>query len=247
MSTKTFVVLPAYNEEQALPRLLAKLAPLYIEGRLGGRVLIVDDGSRDHTAEVARNWGAPVELVSHPHNMGLGAAIRTGLTHATRLAAPDDAIVTMDADDTHMPGLVPRMVQILGEGYDLVIASRYQPGSRTLGVSAARRFLSWGAGWLFQIALPMQGVRDYTSGFRAYRAGLVQRALERWGERLIDRNDFSSMPRLLLRMRRLGAITVEVPMVLRYDLKPSVSKMRVGGNVAANLKLIVQELYEGGR
>ena len=142
MSTKTFVVLPAYNEEQALPRLLAKLAPLYTEGRLGGRVLVVDDGSRDHTADIARNWGDPVELVSHSHNMGLGAALRTGLTHATRLAAPDDAIVTMDADDTHLPGLVPRMVQILGEGYDLVIASRYQPGSRTLGVSAARRFLS---------------------------------------------------------------------------------------------------------
>jgi len=50
MSIKTFVVLPAYNEEQALPRLLAKLAPLYNEGRLAGRVLVVDDGSRDRTA-----------------------------------------------------------------------------------------------------------------------------------------------------------------------------------------------------
>jgi len=247
MSIKTFVALPAYNEEQALPSLLAKLVPLYHEGRLAGRILVVDDGSHDRTAEIAGDWGDPVEVVSHPHNMGLGAAIRTGLTHAANLAAPDDAIVTMDADDTHSPGLIPRMVQTLGEGYDLVIASRYQPGSRTLGVSAVRRFLSWGAGWLFQIALPMDSVRDYTSGFRAYRAGLVQRAMERWGDRLIDRNDFSSMPRLLLRMRRLGAIAVEVPMVLRYDLKPGVSKMRVGGNIAANLKLIVQELYEGGR
>jgi dolichol-phosphate mannosyltransferase len=147
VSTKTFVVLPAYNEEQALPRLLAKLAPLYTEGRLGGRVIVVDDGSRDATADVARNWGNPVELISHSRNMGLGAAIRTGLTHAICLATPDDAIVTMDADDTHSPGLIPRMVQALGEGYDLVIASRYQPGSRTLGVSATRRFLSRGAGW----------------------------------------------------------------------------------------------------
>ena len=247
MSTKTFVVLPAYNEEQALPRLLAKLALLYAEGRLAGCVLVVDDGSHDHTAEIARKWGDPVELVSHPRNMGLGAAIRTGLTHATRLAALDDAIVTMDADDTHIPGLVPRMVQTLGEGYDLVIASRYQPGSRTLGVSAVRQFLSWGAGWLFQLTLPMDGVRDYTCGFRAYRAGLVQAAFERWGDRLIDRNDFSSMPRLLLRMRRLNAIAVEVPMVLRYDLKSGASKMQVGGNVLANLKLIWQELREGGK
>ena len=154
MSIQTFVILPAYNEEQALPRLLAKLVPLYTEGRLAGRILVVDDGSRDHTADIAHNWGDPVKLVSHSHNMGLGAAIRTGLTHGTRLAAPDDAIVTMDADDTHIPGLVPRMVQILREGYDLVIASRYQPGSRTLGVSAARRFLSWGGPGCFKSRCP---------------------------------------------------------------------------------------------
>jgi len=245
MGRQTIIVLPAYNEEQALPRLLAKLTPLFTEGRLTGRVLVVDDGSRDHTADIVRHWGEPVELVSHPHNMGLGAAIRTGLTQAASLADDEDAIVTMDADDTHSPGLVPRMVATLEEGYDLVIASRYQPGARTLGVSTTRQFLSWGAGWLFRILLPMEGVRDYTSGFRAYRAALIKRAIERWGNQFIDRNDFSSMPRVLLRMRRLGAIAVEVPMVLRYDRKPGASKMRVSGNVMANLKLIWQELREG--
>ncbi len=168
MSSKVFVVLPAYNEEEALPRLLTKLAPLYAEAGLVGQIVVVDDGSRDRTAEVAGSWGSPVELVAHPRNLGLGAAIRTGLTHAARWAADDDVIVTMDADDTHIPGLIPRMIATLGEGYDLVIASRYQPGSRTLGVSFRRQFLSWGAGLLFRIVLPMAGVRDYTSGFRAY-------------------------------------------------------------------------------
>ncbi len=244
MSSKVFVVLPAYNEEAALPRLLTKLASLYAEARLEGRIIVVDDGSADRTAEVAGSWGSPVELLAHPHNLGLGAAIRSGLTHAVHLAADDDVIVTMDADDTHIPGLIPRMISTLGEGYDLVIASRYQPGSRTLGVSPLRQFLSWGAGLLFRVALPMSGVRDYTSGFRAYRAHVLKRAIERWGDKFVDRNDFSSMPRLLLRMRRLGVIAVEVPMVLRYDLKPGVSKMRVGRNVMANMALIWQELRE---
>jgi dolichol-phosphate mannosyltransferase len=152
----------------------------------------------------------------------------------------------MDADDTHIPGLILRMVQTLGEGYDVVIASRYQAGSRTLGVSATRQFLSWGAGLLFRLVLPMRGVRDYTSGFRVYRVASIKRAIQRWGEQFVDRNDFSSMPRVLLRMRRLGAIATEVPMVLRYDLKPSVSKMRVGRNLQANLRLIWQELQERG-
>lgn len=244
MSMQTFVVLPAFNEQEALPRLLAKMVPLYTEGQLYGRIIVVDDGSRDRTAEIARNWGPPVELLIHPHNMGLGAAIRTGLSYAVSLAADEDAIVTLDADDTHSPGLILRMVQRLNEGYELVIASRYQPGSHTLGVSPLRQFLSWGAGMLFRLFLPMRGVRDYTCGFRAYRADLLKRAFARWGDRLIDRNDFSSMPRLLLRMRRLHAIAVEVPMVLRYDRKPGVSKMNVGRNVLANFKLIWQELVE---
>jgi hypothetical protein len=64
--------------------------------------------------------------------------------------------------------------------------------------------------------------------------------------KVVTMDCFSSMPRLLLRTRRVGAIA-KVSMVLRYDLKPGVSKMRVGVNVAANLKLIVQELREGGR
>ncbi len=241
---KTFVVLPAYNEEKALPRLLDKILPLYVEDGLAGEIIVIDDGSRDHTAEIVQSYPSPVHLVAHPHNMGLGAAIRTGLTYAADIADDNDVIVTMDADDTHIPGLIPRMTQMINQGYDLVIASRYQPGSRTLGVSASRQFLSWVAGWLFRLCLPIQGVRDYTSGFRAYRAILIKRAIARWGFQFVDRNDFSSMPRVMLRMRQLRAIAVEVPMVLRYDLKPGVSKMQVGGNILANLTLIWQALRE---
>lgn len=241
---QVYVVLPAYNEQVALPRLLARLASVFATGTATGRVLVVDDGSTDQTADVARAWVPLVELVSHPRNMGLGAAIRTGLTRAADLSGPDDAIVTMDADDTHVPGLIPRMVQTLGEGYDVVIASRYQAGSRTLGVTSVRRSLSWAAGLVFRLFLPMPGVRDYTCGYRAYRAGIIKQAIERWGEEFVDRSDFSSMPRVLLRLRRLGAVATEVPMVLRYDRKPGASKMPVGGNVVGNLKLVWQELRE---
>lgn len=247
MTVNTFVVLPAYNEELALPRVLTKLARMYAQGKLQGVVLVVDDGSEDRTARIAREWGEPVRCVSHAQNMGLGAALRTGLSHAADVAHDDDIIVTMDADDTHDPALILRMVHELGQEYDVVIASRFCENSSTSGVSAARQFMSWMAGQLFRLLLPMQGVRDYTSGFRAYRAGTLKRVIVRWGELFIDRDDFSSMPRLLLRFRRLEARATEVPMVLRYDLKPTATKMHVGSNITANLRLILQELHDRDR
>ena len=70
----------------------------------------------------------------------------------------------MDADNTHPPGLIDRMVQMIHEGCDVVIASRFQPGARVVGVPIERHFLSIGARALFTILFPTRGVRDYTSG-----------------------------------------------------------------------------------
>ena len=165
-----YILLPAYNEEQALAALLPRIRQVMQQHRLTARVIIVDDGSADRTAEVARSCGAD-EVLTHPKNMGLAAGLRTGLSHIVSVAQPDDIIVAMDADNTHNPGLVPRMVQRIDEGFDVVIASRYQPGARVVGVPATRRFLSDLGGWVYRALTPIPGVRDYTCGYRAYRAG----------------------------------------------------------------------------
>jgi len=84
------------------------------------------------------------QVIQHPRNMGLAAALRTGLTHIASLAQPDDVIVTMDADNTHNPGLIPCMMQRINEGFDVVIASRF---ARPLASSACRRFANFSAAW----------------------------------------------------------------------------------------------------
>jgi dolichol-phosphate mannosyltransferase len=78
--------------------------------------------------------------------------------------------------------------------------------------------LSWGAGKLFRVCYPIHGVRDYTCGYRAYRAGFLRRAFEN-DKYFIDQPGFSCMIDILLKLDRLGAIMTEVPLVLRYDLK----------------------------
>lgn len=232
-----YVMLPAYNEEEALVPLLSRIRQVMEQHRLAGQIIVVDDGSTDQTAEIARMAGVD-EVLHHPQNMGLAAALRTGLSYIAQIAQPDDIIVTMDADNTHNPGLIPRMIQRIDEGFDVVIASRFRPGARVVGVPPVRQFLSNMGGWVYRLLLPIRGVRDYTCGYRAYRAASLQVAFERWGDRFISETGFAAMADILLKLRLLDNILVtELPFILRYDRKPGVSKMRVGSNIIANLRL----------
>jgi len=233
-----YILLPAYNEEKALRLLLPSIRYVMEQNRLAGQIIVVDDGSTDRTAEVAEERGAD-QVFRHARNLGLAAALRTGLGCIVPLAQPDDVILTMDADNTHSPDLIPRMVRCIDEGFDLVIASRFCRGGRVIGVPPIRQLLTLLSGWVYRFLLPIQGVRDYTCGYRAYRAAILQAAFGRWGDRFISETGFTAMPDILLKLRCLDDISmVEVPLVLRYDRKPGTSKMRVGSNIIASLRLV---------
>jgi dolichol-phosphate mannosyltransferase len=226
---KVFVVLPAYNEEQALPQLLARIGTTFQALANDYEIVIVDDGSSDNTQSIARDFSLqlPIHLVVHPVNAGLGATIRDGLLAAARLANSNDIIVALDCDNTHPPELIPRMIGLVNEGHDLVIASRFQRGSRTLGVPWNRVVLSYGARFLFRVMFPVKGVRDYTCGFRAYRASVVKEAFDEFGDRFVSESGFSSMVDILLKLRSKQLLICEVPLLLRYDQKGNESKMKV--------------------
>jgi dolichol-phosphate mannosyltransferase len=179
-------------------------------------------------------------LIEHPANLGLGAAIRSGLLGAVDAAGGDDVIVTMDADDTHTPAAIEQMLARINAGLDVVVASRYQPGARVLGVPATRRFLSFAASVLFRIVFPTPGVRDFTCGYRAYRASALNAAVARYRKEFIDQEGFQCMVDILLKLRRMNLRFGEVPLVLRYDLKAGKSKMKVLRTIAKTLVLLVR-------
>lgn len=236
------VVLPAYNEASCIGALLESYCEV-IEGKNEKfRIIVVDDGSTDGTGKVVLGFSdrLPLELITHPGNRGLAEALRTGLHRALEVAGDRDVIVTMDADNSHLPGLLPRMVALVREGHDVVIASRYQKGAVIKGVSGFRQVLSLGAGFLFRCILPLKGARDYTCGYRAYRASILRRAFADYGEAYISEKGFSCMVDLLLKLRRYDPIITEVPIILRYDQKTSDSKMNVAKTVRQTLRLLVR-------
>ncbi len=241
------VVLPAFNEAACLGRLLDEIGLAMEDAGLAYHVIVVDDGSVDATAVIAedRAGALPVTLLRHPVNLGLGATIRDGLAHAAGEAGPRDIIITMDADETHTPGLILRMTREIIEGHDVVIASRYQPGSRTIGVPIYRRALSYGGSLVFRLLFPTRGVKDFTCGYRAYRAGVIQDAMRQYGDDFLNQDGFQCMVDILLKLRRMRLIFGEVPFILRYDIKAGQSKMDVRRTVVNTLRLVARRRLGG--
>lgn len=150
------IVLPAHNEAETLPSLLSELKTLYPQAE----IVVVDDGSDDQTAELARTHGAD-RVVRHPYPIGNGAAIKDGARQAT-----GNTIVFMDADGQHRPAEIQKLLMALENGYAMAVGARGSTGH----ANAARRFAN---GLYNRLASWVTGfaIGDLTSGFRAVRSG----------------------------------------------------------------------------
>lgn len=243
LGKQTIVALPAYNEEASIGKLLNAFQKLAKDRpELGLFVIVVNDGSSDRTLEIVDSFrnSLHLDVVNHEKNMGLGAAIKTCLREASsRSLSDDDIIVTMDADNTHLPEYIPFLVEKIRSGYDIAIASRFQSGSREMGVPFIRRLYSRGARFLFSVFIRLPGVRDYTCGYRAYKAGLIRRGLEIFQDRIISRNGFACTDDLLVNLASLTDKIAEIPFILRYDQKIGKSKLPLFSTILETWKLLL--------
>ena len=148
------IVLPAKNEAAALKTLLPRLRAAQPDAE----IIVVDDGSTDDTPEICASAG--VLCLSSPYSMGNGAAIKRGARAAT-----GDIIVFMDGDGQHDPADIARLLERLGQGYDMVVGARDWGSQAGVGRGVANTIYNW-------LATRMTGheVADLTSGFRAVRA-----------------------------------------------------------------------------
>lgn len=240
------IVLPAYNEGKNIGELLDQIHEvLNIDTQTKHHIFIVDDGSKDDTYAVAAEKAKtmPITIIRHEVNQGLGATIRDGLYEAVNYSGPKDIIVTMDADATHNPGLILRLSRMIIEGYDVVIASRFQPGARVIGLAWHRRLLSFMASTVFRILYPIKGVKDYTCGYRAFRADILKKAITEYGHKFVDQDGFQCLVDILLKLRSRKLMFGETPFILRYDQKKGQSKMNVMKTISSTMALLIKRKF----
>lgn len=222
------IILPAYNEEKALPNLFDRFINMMRENRLKDfQILLINDGSKDGTDEVASSYlnKLPLLIIGHEENKGLGRAIKTGFEAALEEYSDEDIFVVLDADNTHNPDVINTMIDKIKEGYDVIIASRYAPGGKEIGLNFFRRSLSKGANFLLKLFFRIDGVDDYTCGFRAYRPFVIKKGFDTYKD-FIEEKGFTCMAEILIKLNTIGARIVELPFILRYDLKKGKSKMK---------------------
>jgi glycosyltransferase involved in cell wall biosynthesis len=217
--THIAVILPAYNEEVAIGSMLLRTK------QFADRVILVDDGSTDHTSDVARLAG--FEVIRHSTNMGKGAALRTGF----EAAKGADVIVTMDADGQHDPGDIPKLAGVILSGEaDVVNGSRYMNGNgkstpayRRLGQAVLDKATNFNSGLK---------ITDTQSGFRAFAGDVIPSFR-------FSQKGFGIESEMLADVANAGLKVKEVEVGVRYDVDCSTEHP-----VSHGVRVLVKVLYD---
>ena len=239
-----YVILPCYNEEENIRNLVHewKIEEEELkEKNILLRMIIVNDGSIDNTFRIAKTLEDSHEnitVLNHVVNKGLGEAINTGINYA--IAQKNKGILcVMDADLTHQPRYIHSMIDKLRrEKLQCVIASRYRKTSRIQGLTLQRKFLSYGARIVYTLFLNIEGVRDYTCGYRLYSISAMEVLSKKYDGRIIRERSFACMMELLFKLSLEGFKIGEVPFILKYQLKGGKSKMKVFKTLNRSLIMI---------
>ena len=241
-------VVPVYNEERNIERLLNDLSGRAREKNWDYRICIADDGSRDNTVRIAESMKGkiPLEVAANPVNMGPGAAFDRGFRHVLEYTGPEDIVVTMEADNTSDLEILDKMLERIRSGADLVLASCYAKTGEVKGTTFYRKILSKGANLLIRMISRNKEIQTYSSFYRCYRAGLLKRAYELYGNRFVEEQGFVCAVDILLKLQKLGIRVEEVPMVLKCDQRVDKSKMKTLLTTLSYLRLFSREVFRNG-
>ncbi|TME44923.1 MAG: polyprenol monophosphomannose synthase [Chloroflexi bacterium] len=225
---QTIVCLPTYNEAPNIEGLIAAI----LRSLPNATVLVVDDGSPDHTGEIVQEVGRRnrrVELLARPSKLGLGTAYLAAMTYA--LERDFEAVITMDADFSHPPDRLPALLAAVEAGADLAI------GSRSVEGGAIR-------GWSLRTALRLR-THDGTGGFRCYRRHVVQFLVRS----RIRAAGYSALIESLALCERAGLQVAEVPItfVERVQGRSKISRREIAGAIRTVVRLAVRKNQPGGQ
>jgi len=200
---KISVIIPAYNETRTIGDLISKIRSLYPDFE----IIVVNDGSTDDTAAIAKNAGAKV--YSHPYNIGNGAAIKSGIRTAS-----GDILVFMDGDFQHDPEDIGKMLEYFPE-YDMVVGARSIKDQASIWRSLGNKIYNWLASYVAKF-----NVQDLTSGFRAIKSDVAQQFL------YLLPNSYSYPTTLTLAVLRTGRALKYIPIEVKLR-KTGISNIKI--------------------
>jgi dolichol-phosphate mannosyltransferase len=212
------IVVPCFNEVDNVAGLVSELGPVVerLRSERSVELLFVDDGSSDGTAALLEerfNAEADTRVIRHERNRGLGAALRTGFEQAS-----GEVIVVTDSDASYPFVLIPRLLEALEPGVDVVTGSCYHPDGGVENVPRYRLLLSRTASAMYRVLLDAR-LHTYTCMFRAYRRRVLDTVP-------FESNDFLAVTQLLVNAVRMGYTVRELPCTLRAR-RYGASKARV--------------------
>jgi len=230
---KVVIIIPTYNERENIKSLIEALGRAV---NCANTILIVDDNSPDGTAEIVKKTRKQENnvVLLEGQKEGLGSAYLRGIDHAIKNLGAE-IIVQMDADFSHDPKDVPRLLAEIKNGHDLAIGSRYIKGGAVPADWAfQRKVLSWGGNLLVRLLTGIWDVHEFTTSFRVFTVELYQKMNpENFG---FEDNTF--LPAFIVEAKRCGAKIKEVPIVFA-DRKKGRSKIEVLHYVPNLLKYLL--------
>jgi dolichol-phosphate mannosyltransferase len=236
MPAPVWVILPTYDEAENLEPLVHAV----LGAVPGAHVLVVDDSSPDGTGEIADALAAArddVEVIHRPRKSGLGRAYVSGFEHALRAGA--GTVIEMDADFSHDPADLQRLLDCVAGGADVALGSRYVPGGGLIDWGPARLRISR-MGCEYARRVLGVDVRDLTGGFKCFRAS----ALEAIDYTSVRSQGYAFQVELTYRALRRGLRVQEIPIVFR---EREHGKSKMSWAIAAEAAWLVPALRFGRR
>ncbi|MFH1447738.1 MAG: glycosyltransferase family 2 protein [Candidatus Micrarchaeota archaeon] len=229
---KITLLMATYNEYGCIDKTIEKLYNYAKENLKDFQIIVIDDGSSDHTfvdlQKAESRYG--ITIGKNPVNMGQGAAFRRGLVHAD-----GEVVITLDSDLSYPITDIPKLLEKIEGGYDVVVTSPFIGGGGTEDVPFLRLFLSNLATFLYSLALGLK-LTAFTGVFRAYRTEVLRNTRYK-----SDR--FEAQVEILWLCKKAGAKIVEIPSVLKFKTERN-SNFRVFRDVKTHLVLITRLFFD---
>lgn len=213
------IIIPAYNEAPVIGNVVERAGSTMRRTGLDAEILVVDDGSDDETAAIAKRCGARV--ITHPYNIGNGAAVKTGIRNAR-----GEILVMLDGDGQHDPEGIPRLLGMLGP-YDMVVGARTSDSETSAHRDLANMIYNWLASYVCG-----RRIEDLTSGFRAVKADVAR------GFVYLLPNTFSYPTTITMATLRSGRSLAYVP--IKVSKRVGKSKIKVARDGVQFLMIVLR-------